>query len=183
MSSGGRIARLSWRQLTRVVCTARGMSFQDVFQSFRERIPPFRSRAAISLRLSGSTGCKPVEFSLQVRSQRGTSMALKAAGLFTRLKNKLGLGTTESSKPTPTPTSTISSAIAEPSPQIQQPISQSSTDSAKPEIGQTENMSASASPRGIRAKRSSRGSKPEVPLRQRWRRSAVRAARKARSLD
>jgi hypothetical protein len=111
-------------------------------------------------------------------------MALKASSLFNRLKNKLGLGIAKPSRPTPVPDETIaSSSTSKPSPQPLQPTFQKPSEPTESNIKQAERVSASVRPQQFRANRKGSPSvKPEMPMRQRWRASAVRAAKRAQSL-
>ncbi len=107
-------------------------------------------------------------------------MVFKVSGLFNQLKFKLGLGAPELSQTiTSLDDSPISHSTPERSAKLQQPPLQSSREPTERRIEPTETAYADALPKHSQAKRSSRRSKAEMPKRQRWRRSAVRAAKKA----
>ena len=111
-------------------------------------------------------------------------MVYKVSGLFKQLKNKLGLGATEQSEPVMEHNDfTLSESTPERTSQLQQPSLQGLSKATERRIEHAEKINAEAPPKRSQAKRNSRGLKPETPMRQRWRRSAVRAAKKAPGLE
>ena len=111
-------------------------------------------------------------------------MVFKVSGLFNQLKNKLGLGPTEPSGPIMAHADcSITKSTPEQRPQLQQPSLQGLGEPNELQFEHADKINAEVHPIRSQAKRSSRGSKPETPMRQRWRRSAVRAAKKAQGLE
>ena len=111
-------------------------------------------------------------------------MVFKVSGLFNQLKNKLGLGATEQSDPIMEHNDvTVSKLTPERTSQLQPPPLQGLSKPTERPIEHAERMNAEAPPQRPQVKRNSRGLKPETPMRQRWRRSAVRAAKKAQGLE
>ena len=111
-------------------------------------------------------------------------MVFRVSGLFNQLKNKLGLGATEQSEPKmPHIDSAVSKSNPEQRSEIQQPPVQGLSKPTERRIEHAEKVNAEAPLKRSQAKRTSSGFKPEAPMRQRWRRSAVRAVKKAQGLD
>lgn len=111
-------------------------------------------------------------------------MVFKFSGLINQLKSKLGFGASEPSEPIiPHDDSPMWNSTSERSAQLQQLSLRGSSERAERRIDQADKVNADAPPNHSQAKKSVRGSKPEMPKRQRWRRSAVRAAKKVQGLE
>ena len=111
-------------------------------------------------------------------------MVFKVSGLFNQLNNKLGLGATEQSEPKiPHIDSAVSKSNPEQRSEIQEPPVQGLSEPNEKRVEHAETVNAEAPIKRSQAKRTSSGLKPETPMRQRWRRSAVRAVKKAQGLD
>ena len=111
-------------------------------------------------------------------------MVFKVSGLFNQFKNRFGFGAKEPSGPTAAQdNSTVSNPIPDlclPLPQLPMQVL---SEPSEHRIEHAEDIDTEVAPNRSQVKKSSRKLKLRMPMRQRWRRSAARAAKKAQSLQ